>query len=392
MNNFWKITAKAEDDTAELELSGEICMERPYDWWTGEKMDGYFIAFDEFKEGLKALKGKKNITIKLNSFGGDLFAGKSIYDELKALKANKTVQIMGVSASASTIIMLAGDKVIANTGDLIMIHEAKCTVIDNLDAEQAQRVVNTLTACNKAMAEIYAQKTGKGTQEILNAMHKETWFTAQQAKDFGLIDEINEQCAGLPLSASADGSKLFVNANLFNLQGMKVPENIRKLLPQMEEQKTNSTAKTDEDIITAKGATTMAETVEKIETVEKLETTYPDLVKAIRENAVKAEQKRIQEIEEIEKSLILEKEQIANAKFGNEPMNARDLAFMNAQAQAKIGEGELNKLKADAQNSNANTVTATGNDGVNNNKTTSMSKDQVAFNNVVAELDKEFLM
>lgn len=389
MNNFWKITAQA-DDTAELELSGEICMERPFDWWTGEKMDGYFIAFDEFKEGLKALKGKKNITIKLNSFGGDLFAGKSIYDELKALKANKTVQIMGVSASASTIIMLAGDKVIANTGDLIMIHEAKCTVIDNLDAEQAQRVVNTLTACNKAMAEIYAQKTGKGTQEILNAMHKETWFTAEQAKDFGLIDEVIDSKEQMKLSASADG-KLFVGTNLFNLQGMKVPENIKKLLPQMEEQKTNSTAKTDEDIITAKGATTMAETVEKIETVEKLETTYPNLVKAIRENAVKAEQKRIQEIEEIEKSLILEKEQIANAKFGNEPMNARDLAFMNAQAQAKIGEAELGKLKNDAQNSNANTVTATGNDGVNNNAKP-MSKDQVAFNNVVAELDKEFLM
>lgn len=384
MNKFWKVTAKAEDENAEIELSGEICMERPYDWWTGEKMDGYFIAFDEFKEGLKELKGKKNITIKLNSFGGDLFAGKSIYDELKNLKANKTVQIMGVSASASTIIMLAGDKVIANTGDLIMIHEAKCTIIDNLDAEQAQRVVNTLTACNKAMAEIYSQKTGKGTQEILNAMHKETWFTAQQAKDFGLIDEVIDSKEQMKLSASADGN-LFVGANLFNLQGMKLPDNIKKLLPEM---KQNSTVKTDEDTtITAKGADTMEKTV--IETVEQLETNYPDLVKAIRENAVKAEQKRIQEIEEIEKSLILEKETIANAKFGDNTMNARDIAFMNAQAQAKIGEAELDKLKSDANNSNANTVTATGNDGISNGK--GITADQKACYDIMAELDKEFL-
>ena len=386
MSKFWKINAKA-DDTAELELSGEICMERPYDWWTGEKMDGYFIAFDEFKEGLKELKGKKNITIKLNSFGGDLFAGKSIYDELKALKANKTVQIMGVSASASTIIMLAGDKVIANTGDLIMIHEAKCTVFDNLDAEQAQRVVNTLTACNKAMADIYAQKTGKGTQEILNAMHKETWFTAQQAKDWGLIDEVIDSKDQMKLSASADG-KLFVGSNMFNLQGMKIPENIKKLLPQMEEQKTNSTAKTDEDIkLSVKEDTTMAE--KTIESVEQLENAYPELVKAIRETAVKAEQKRIQEIEEVEKSFILEKETIAKAKFGDEVMNARDLAFMNAQAQAKIGEAELEKLKNDAKASNTNTVTATGNDGISNGK--QITADQKACYDIMAELDKEFL-
>ncbi len=388
MNKFWTVNAKADDENAEIELSGDICMEHPIDWWTGEKLEGDFIALDDFKASLKELKGKKNITIKLNSFGGDLFAGKAIYDELKALKANKTVQIMGVSASASTIIMLAGDKVIANTGDLIMIHEAKCTVIDYLDAEQAQRVVNTLNACNKAMAEIYAQKTGKGTQEILNAMHKETWFTAQQAKDWGLIDEVFGNSEQLKLSASADG-KLFVNANLFNLQGMTLPENIRKLLPQMEVQKENSTANADEDKIIAKGDKPMENTVETIDTVEKLESTYPELVKAIRENAVVAEQKRIQEIEEIEKSLILDKEQIANAKFGKETMNARDLAFINAQAQAKIGEAELNKLKADAQNSNTNKVTATGNDGVSNGK--QVTEDQKACADIMAELDKEFL-
>lgn len=388
MNKFFKVTAQAEENV-EIELSGDICMERPYDWWTGEKLEGDFIALDEFKETLKGLKNAKNITIKLNSFGGDLFAGKAIYDELKGLKAHKTVQIMGVSASASTVIMLAGDKVVANTGDLIMIHEAKCTVIDYLDAEQAQRVVNLLSACNKSIAEIYAQKTGKGQQEILNAMHKETWFTAQQAKDWGLIDEVVGNSEQLKLSASADGSKLFVNANMYNLQGMTIPENIRKLLPQWQEPKNeNSTAKTDEDINIAKGEIPMENTV--IDTVEKLESTYPELVKAIRENAVVAEQKRIQEIEEIEKSLILDKEQIANAKFGKEPMNARDLAFMNAQAQAKIGEAELDKLKTDAQNSNTNKVSATGNDGVNNNAKP-MSKDQIAFNNVVAELDKEFL-
>ncbi len=385
MNKFYTIRAQANSDTAEIELSGEVCSERPVDFWTGEKFEGDFIALDEFKESLKGLAGKKSVTIKLNSLGGDLFAGKAIYDELKALKADKTVKIMGVVASAGTVIMLAGDKVIANTGDLVMIHEAKCTVIDYLDAEQAQRVVNSLNACNKSMAELYAKKTGKGVQEILNAMHNETWLTAQQAKDYGLIDEVVDSGSQLKLSASADG-KLFVGANLFDLHGGKLPEAIRKMLPVMKE---NSTAKADEDK-TEKGVKAMEARAEAIDTVEKLETAYPALVEAVKKSAVNAERARIKEIEEVEASFILDKETVANAKFGDKPMDARDLAFMNAQAQSKIGEAELEKLKKDAESSNANRVTATGNDGVENGKG-GITADQKAVADIMAELDKELL-
>lgn len=389
MNKFWKVMAESKSDTAEIELTGQICSNRPVDWWTGEKLEGDFIALDEFKAELKTLAGKKNITIKLNSLGGELFAGKAIYDELKALKAYKTVKIMGVSASASTVVMLAGDKIVANEGDLFMIHEAKCPVIDWCDAESAQRVANMLTACNKAMAELYSKKTGRGEQEILNAMHAEKWLTAQQAKDYGLIDEVTEG-QEVKLSASADG-KLYVGANMYDLHGLTIPEAIRKMLPVMNEQ--HSTAKADENKTPAgsgkesdKGGITMG-TETKIETVEALESAYPELVKAVREEAIKAEKKRIQEIEEVEKSFILDKETVTNAKFGDKAVDARELAYINSLAQAKIGEGELAKLKRDSQASNANSVTANSTD-LGDNKVTA---DQKMCADIMSALDKEFL-
>lgn len=386
-NKFWKITAEAKDIPAEIELTGEVCSEHPIDWWTGEKMEGQFIALDEFKEALKVVKNAKDVTIKLNSMGGDLFAGKAIYDELKALKAHKTVKIMGVAMSAASVIMLAGDKIVANTGDIIMIHEAHCTAYDYFDAEQAQRLVNSLNGCNKAMAELYAKKTGKGVQEILNAMHNETWFTAQQAKDYGLIDEVIENDKQVPIAASADGKRLYSAGKVLNLEGGTIPDAIKKLLP-VHNEKQSPVAKTD-DIKTEKGANEM-ETV-KIDTVEALEKAYPDLVKAVRTNATveaaKAERKRIQEIEEVESCFTLEKETIFNAKFGEDVKDARELAFINAQAQAKIGAAELEKLKKDADNSNANKVTADGKDGMTDNK---LNKEQFAMASVLAELDKEY--
>lgn len=394
MNNFYKISAAGKDDqSATIELFGDVCEERPADWWTGEKLEGSFIALDEFREALKPLANAKEVTIKLNSFGGDLFAGKAIFDELKALKAKKTVQIMGVAMSAATVIMLAGDKITANAGDIIMIHEAKCTAWDTFDAEQAQRLVNSLNACNKAMAELYAKKTGKGIQEILNAMHAETWMTAQQAKDYGLIDEVKDSGADqVKIAASVDRKKLYAAGKEFDLHGLKLPESILKLLPIEAEQKPVTTAQSGLNTQSdqEKGGAKM-----EIKTTADLKAAYPEIVAAlcaeITAEAKTQERARICEIEQIEASLCLDKETIHAAKFGDNPNDARDLAFMNAQQQAKIGAEQLEKLKADAASSGASQVTADGNDGSATATTkTTQTQAQAEVKNMIEKLSKEF--
>jgi hypothetical protein len=286
--------------------------------------------------------------------------------------------------------MLAGDKITANAGDIIMIHEAKCTAWDTFDAEQAQRLVNSLNACNKAMAELYAKKTGKGVQEILNAMHAETWLTAQQAKDYGLIDEVKDSGAEqVKLTASVDKKTLYAAGKEMNLRGLKLPENILKLLPVEAEQKPVTTATSGLNTpTTPEGGEKM-----EIKTTAELSAAFPELVQALCAEAAaeaqKKERARISEIEEIEASLCLDKETIQAAKFGDAPSDARDLAFINAQHQAKIGAEQLEKLKADAEKSNAAKVTADGNDGSATTKTT-QTQAQSDVKNMIEKLAKEF--
>lgn len=392
MGNFWKIRAEGKDSTAEIELSGEVCQEKP--WWASEE-DTNFIALEQFKNDLKNIKGAKEVVIKLNSFGGDLFAGKAIYDELKELKAHKTVKIMGVAMSAATVIMLAGDKVIANTGDIIMIHEAKCWTIDYFDAENAQRMADSLNACNKALAELYSKRTGKSVQVILNALHAEKWFTASEAKEWGLIDEVIDDGTQVAIAASADGKKLFYGDGKY-FDGLNIPDRFKNIIPVANY---DIPAKTKEAVLSAldcgvnKVETSRkgAEAMEGIKTVAELKEAFPDLVKAVQNEAyteAKAEErKRLKEIEEIEASLSIGKEAIIEAKYGDNPIEARDLAFMNAKMTAKIGANELEKMKKDAESSNANRVTADGKDGMND---TGLTADQIACGKVFESLKKEF--
>ena len=82
--------AVIDDDTAEINMYGEVVSKYPVDWWTGEKIPGNFIALDEFLQDLKEIEDKANIIIHINSVGGDFYAGLSIYNRLKGLPGNIT--------------------------------------------------------------------------------------------------------------------------------------------------------------------------------------------------------------------------------------------------------------------------------------------------------------
>ena len=87
---------------AEINMYGEVVDARPRDWWTGEEIPGNYIALDEFLHDLDGLKDKANITVHINSVGGDLYGGISIYNRLKALPANITTINDGLAASAGS--------------------------------------------------------------------------------------------------------------------------------------------------------------------------------------------------------------------------------------------------------------------------------------------------
>lgn len=107
---FWNV-ASTGDDEGEITLYGDVVSRQPVDWWTGEPEPGLYIAPESFMEDLAAVKGKSNITIKINSCGGDLYTGIAIHNAIKGLTGHKVVVVEGIAASAASVIACAGDEV-----------------------------------------------------------------------------------------------------------------------------------------------------------------------------------------------------------------------------------------------------------------------------------------
>lgn len=132
-----------------------------------------------------------NIVVRINSPGGDVFDGLAIYNALKAHKANITCVVDGLAASAASFIALAGDTVSIHESAMIMIHRAWGFAIGN-QSDMAD-MATVLGKIDGQLADIYAKQTGKPADEMAALMKGDsdgTWFTAQEAADINLVDEI----------------------------------------------------------------------------------------------------------------------------------------------------------------------------------------------------------
>lgn len=129
-----------------------------------------------------------DVTVEINSGGGSLFHGSEIYTMLKEHPGNVTVKILGVAASAASVIAMAGDKIMMSPTSQMMIHNA--TVGAYGDYHKMESATNLLKNANQTAVNAYKLKSGMSDEDLLKLMDKETWFTAHQAFENGLIDEI----------------------------------------------------------------------------------------------------------------------------------------------------------------------------------------------------------
>lgn len=136
----------------------------------------------------KLPKDNSPIEVIINSPGGDVFAGSEIYTELKEYPGNITVKIVGIAASAASVVAMAGTKVLISPTAQIMIHNVSS--IAQGDYRVMKHEAEMLKNYNKSIANAYMLKTGLSQEELLTLMDKETWLNAQQAKEKGFVDEI----------------------------------------------------------------------------------------------------------------------------------------------------------------------------------------------------------
>ena len=151
---------------------------------------GFDITAREFSDALKALGDVKDITIRINSFGGDVFDGVAIYSRLIDSGANIIVFIDGIAASAASVIAMAGNEIHIAEAGFVMIHDAWTISIGN--ATDLRKTAARLEAVSEQIAGIYQRRTGMDMAKIREMMAAETEFNSEQAIEFGFATEIFE--------------------------------------------------------------------------------------------------------------------------------------------------------------------------------------------------------
>ena len=153
-----------------------------YDYWTGEGVTAKRVA-----SALRHL-GSGPVTVNVNSPGGDMFEGLAIYNLLREHKGEVTVKVLGLAASAASIIAMAGDTVQIARAGFLMIHNAWVIAMGNRN--DLREYADTIEPFDRAMADIYAARTGDEQAAMAKLMDAETWIGGSDAIDRGFADEL----------------------------------------------------------------------------------------------------------------------------------------------------------------------------------------------------------
>lgn len=187
--DWYRITSK--DTSAEVSIFDEI--------------SPWGITAEAFVRDLKALD-VKTIDLRLNTPGGLVFDGITIYNALRDHPATVNVTVDGVAASIGSIIAMAGDTITMNRGTHMMIHDPSGGVIGN--AKDMRDMADTLDKVADTMAGLYADRAGGEPKDWRAVMLAETWYTADEAVAAGLADRVAGKEKATDSTAASNRSRL----------------------------------------------------------------------------------------------------------------------------------------------------------------------------------------
>ena len=174
---FWNWVRDADTGERTLVLNGQIAE----DSWFGDEVTPAI-----FRDEL--MKGEGNITVWINSPGGDVFAAAQIYNMLMDYKGSVTVRIDGLAASAASVIAMAGTTVEMSPVGMLMIHNPSTAVIGN--TKEMQAAIQMLDEVKESILNAYELKTGQPRQSLSDLMDAESWMNAKKAVELGFADKI----------------------------------------------------------------------------------------------------------------------------------------------------------------------------------------------------------
>lgn len=158
--------------------------------WDGDEYAMVGTTSQQINEFLRRM-GAGPVTVNINSPGGDMFEGLAIYNLLREHPGEVTVNVVGNAASAASIIAMAGDVIQMGTASFLMIHNTWMLVAGNRN--DFIEMAKMMLPFDKAMAGIYAARTGLSEDEVLVLMDAETWLSAADAVARGFADKISSK-------------------------------------------------------------------------------------------------------------------------------------------------------------------------------------------------------
>ncbi len=336
---------KHYEDHDELRLFGEV----------GSPLSAFgFAAFDALGVG-RALDERDltvPLVVKLNSPGGDPREGAAIAAMLAEVTPLE-IEIAGLCASAATLIACTpGAKVSMAPGSLYMIHNGYFP--DGSiggDAEELRRHAAALDKNSEAVAQVYAQRTGKSAAQMQDLMDAETWLSPDDALKWGFIDEITGQSVAIAL---ADDALMSAGTRMRML--VKLPNDLLEEIHMQKKEPSANTGHVSAEKPVAETAAAPAEASREAAvmaapkaapkvapTVEELEKAFPELCAQIARKGADAERGRLRSLDEIE--CASNHEFIMNAKYGDERLDAKEAAYRLLMAAKKQAAETVNAMK-----------------------------------------------
>ena len=203
MKKFWNWKDQTETAERTLFLNGTIAEES---WFDDE------ITPHLFKDEL--MSGSGNITVWINSPGGDCVAAAQIYNMLMDYKGDVTVKIDGIAASAASVIAMAGTNVLVSPVSMLMIHNPMTAAFGNSD--EMQKAIEMLSSVKDSIINAYEIKTGLSRAKLSRLMDAETWMDANKAVELGFADGIMSRADETEDMTAPTVSMLYSKANVVN--------------------------------------------------------------------------------------------------------------------------------------------------------------------------------
>jgi len=340
---YFNIVNKTETEI-EIDIVGEI----GFDFWKWLNDEPQSNTYENIKKELKEIANGnyKRIIVNINSPGGSLPEGLSIYDVFTESKAEIITRTYGMTASAATIIAQAGHSREMSDNSLYLVHRASGGVYGNIN--DLKEIEQTLNKADDRIANVYAKRSGKNIDSFIELMDKNNgngeWLTSDEALEYGLIDKVTEPSK---LAASA-------NKEIFaQIKNKKLPEIPADKLIKLQIQNNNNTMKIfaketwngilkalnltktdDKKIITDKGAEFNINEDNVVETLDKLNTDLENSTAMIK--ALEGEKATLGE-----SVSNLEAEKVTLG----ETITAKDAKIVELEAKIVEKETEIDSLK-----------------------------------------------